>query len=139
MKKLLQSLVFALALSSQAFAAPSYSDKALLSSDPTFQNRVKASLASACVSIANEAVSAGTIQIHLKRANFCALVLASPDGYKGIFALVVANDASVIGDATQSGAVILTGGNTAAQAQLVTDGHIDVPIAASLNAYLQFP
>ncbi len=118
---------FALALSiNPALAAASHNDSAVLSTN-----------------ISAEAITglAGTtpIAVHLKRANYCATVLAAPDSFKVLFALTAATDANVLADATQAGTVVLTSGNVAAQAALVTDAHIDAAVAGELPAYLAVP
>ncbi len=135
---------FALALSiNPALAAASHNDSAVLSTDTAYQNRVKVSLVTACVNIAAEAITGLTgtvpIAVHLKKANYCALVLASPDTFKVIFALTVATDVNVLADATQAGTVALTSTNVAAQAALTTDAHIDSAVAGQLPAYLAVP
>src|SRR5580692_11648523 len=103
-----------------ATPSPNYSDKQLLSSDPTFQNRVRESLLAACISIKNEAVS---VAFHRERETFLIGVMSQPDVFKLLFAQTVATDANVIGDATVAGSVPLTAGNVATQAALVTDAH----------------
>lgn len=115
--------------------AASRSDMYLLSQDATFQHRVQASLLSSCVAISNEAWSA----LHRARQNFVVQILSSPaalTGWVTLFTSMVATDTSVIADATQAGTVVLTGANTAAQAALVTDAHIDSAISAEFNAFL---
>jgi hypothetical protein len=121
--------------------AVSYSDKFFLQSDTQFQNRVREALISASVSIANEAITAGFggAFLHKMRADFAALVVLNPDQYKMMFAAAVATDANVIADATQAGTVVLTTGNVAAQAALVTDAHIDNAISGEYNAFLILP
>lgn len=119
-----------------AFAVASYADKAILSSDTTFQNRVREVIAANCISIANEGFA---VVNHKKRADFCVLILFTPDSYKTLFAITMATDTSVIADATQAGTVVLTAGNVATQAALVTDGHLDTAFSSQLNSYLQLP
>lgn len=114
----------------------SYGDKHFLQSDTQFQNRVRASLVAAAVNIANEGWA---VVFHKQRADRAALILLSPDTYKLLFAASVATDANCIGDATQAGTVVLTAGNVAAQAALVTDAHIDAAISAEYNAFLTLP
>lgn len=119
--------------------AISYSDKYQLSQEPTFQNRVQASLVAACVSISNEGWA---VVFHRERSIFAAQVLLSPSGptnYVQLFSNAVSADANVIGDATQAGTVILTSANRAAQSALVTDPHIDTAIAAAFNSFIREP
>jgi len=135
---------FALTLSiGAAFAAASRNDSAVLSTDTTFQNRVRESLVATCFNISSEAVTglSGTmpIALHLKRANYCQTVLASPDSFKQIFADAVATDANVLADATQAGTVALTSANVAAQAALATDAHIDTAVSSQFNGFLTVP
>lgn len=119
-----------------ATPSPNYSDKALLSGDATFVNRVRQSLIAACVAIKNE--SAATAY-HREREGLVVAVMNQPDSYKTLFAMAVATDANVIGDATQAGSVPLTGGNVATQAVLVTDAHIDTAIASQFNSFIRTP
>lgn len=121
--------------------AVSYGDKYFLQSDTQFQNRVRASLIAAAVSIASEPIAAGLAGafLHKARANFAEQVLLNPDQFKMMFSAAVATDANVIGDATQAGTVTLTSGNVAAQAALVTDAHIDNAISGEYNAFLILP
>jgi hypothetical protein len=65
--------------------------------------------------------------------------LQQPDSYKTMFSMSVATDLNCINDATASGTVTLTAGNTAAQAALVTDAHIDTAISGQYNAFLTLP
>lgn len=137
---------FALALSiGAALAAASRNDSAVLSTDATFENRVRESVVATCFNISSEAITglSGTmpIALHLKRANYCQTVLASPDSFKQIFADAVATDANVLADATQGGTVVLTSGpgNVATQAALVTDAHIDTAVSSQFNGFLTVP
>ena len=114
----------------------SHSDQNMLSTDTTFQGRVRAALILACVSIANEGWA---VAFHRERSTYAAQVLNSPDTYKTLFANSVATDASVISDATAAGTVILTTANVAAQAALVTDVHIDNAIAGQFNTFFRCP
>jgi hypothetical protein len=144
MRKIAFAAFFALALSvGAALAAASHNDSAVLSTDTTYQNRVKVALVAACVNISAEVITGLTgatpIAVHLKRANYCATVLAAPDSFKVLFALTVATDANVLADATQGGTVALTAGNVAAQAALTTDPHLDAAVAGQLPAYLAVP
>lgn len=116
--------------------AASYSDKQFLASDATFQNRVRQSLIAACVAIKAEAV---TTAFHRERETFLVAVMNQPDTYKVLFAQSVANDASVISDATANGTVALTSGNVATQAALVTDAHIDAAVSGQFNSFFRTP
>jgi hypothetical protein len=112
--------------------AASYNDMALLATDPTFINRVGSALWQTCVNISNEAGS----NTHQQRKNYVALILNNPSTYKTIFVNAASVDATVIGDATAAGTVVLTGANVAAQAALVTDAHIGNALAAAFNAFI---
>lgn len=116
--------------------AASRNDMYLLSQDSVFQHRVQASLMSTCVAVSNEAWSA----THRQRQNFVAQILQNPTAMANqvtLFACLASTDITVIADATVAGTVPLTGANTAAQALLVTDAHIDAAISAEFNAFLQ--
>lgn len=119
-----------------ALAAASHSDSAVLSSDPSFQNRTRESLLAACISIANEGFA---ILNHKKRADFCAAVVLTPESYKVLFADMIATDTNVLADATQAGTVVLTTGNVATQAALVTDAHMDAAVSSEFNTFLVLP
>lgn len=119
--------------------AVSHSDRYLLGTDATFQNRVQASLVSACISISNEG---WTVAFHRERANFAADILQNPftpKNYVGLFASAVATDANCIADATTGGTVAITTGNLAAKAALVTDAHIDTAIASQFTSFIRVP
>ena len=117
--------------------AASYSDQQFLAGDATFQNRVRQSLIAAVVQIQSE--SGDTVVYHRERTTFCVQIMAQPDNYKVIFSQAVATNASVIGDATQAGTVVLSSSNVAAQAALVTDAHIDAAISGQFNAFFRRP
>jgi hypothetical protein len=57
--------------------------------------------------------------------------------YSLLFATLVANDATVLSDATTGLTVDVTSGNSATQGLLVTDAHIDNAIASQINSLLQ--
>ncbi len=115
--------------------AATRNDMYLLSQDSVFQHRIQASLASTCVAISNEAWSA----LHRQRQNFVVQILQSTTqltNWVTLFSVLASTDPSVIADATVAGTIPLTGANTAAQALLVTDAHIDSAISAEFNAFL---
>lgn len=117
----------------------SRSDMYLLSQDTTFGHRVQASLIAACVAISNEGWA---VAFHRERATFVAQVLqspTSPTNWVQLFSNGVATDVNCIADATQAGTVVLTSGNAAAQAALVTDTHIDAAIASQFNSFIREP
>jgi hypothetical protein len=113
-----------------------YSDKQILSTDPTYQNRVRQALVGAIISIKNEGT---TVAYHRERETYGVQVMANPDNYKVIWAQAVSDDANVIGDATQGGTVVLTAANVAAQAALVTDAHLDAAISSDFNTFFRTP
>src|SRR6266849_4450394 len=116
--------------------AASRADSAVLASDPTFQNRVRESLVAACQAIAGEGF---TVAFHRERSRFAAQVVEAPDSFKTTFAILCATDTNVLADATQAGTVVLTSGNVAAQAALVTDAHLDAAISAEFNTFIVEP
>lgn len=116
--------------------AVSYSDKYILQTDVGFQNRVRASIVAAAINIASEGWA---VAFHKNRADRAAAILLNPEQYKVFYAAAAATDANVIGDATQAGTVVLTAGNVAAQAALVTDAHLDAAISGQYNAFLNLP
>lgn len=130
------ALLFCVSIS-QAQGAASHNDSAVLSTDPTYQNRVQESLLAYCV---QTVVSEGfTVLWHVKRTAFCELVVNSPSNYKTLFAATTATDTTVLSDATQAGTVALTTSNVAAQAALVTDVHMDNAVSAEFNTFLVLP
>lgn len=119
--------------------AVSYSDKYQLSQEPTFQNRVQASLVAACIAIANEG---WTVAFHRERSGFATQILqgpTTPTNYVQLFSNAVATDATVIADATQAGTVAIIAGNRVAQSALVTDAHIDSAISSQFNSFVREP
>lgn len=112
--------------------AASLADQAILSAEATFQSRVRQSLMAACISIMNEATSTG---LHSQRVRQCVAVMNNPEAYKPFYAMAAATDASVIGDATQAGTVVLTAGNATAQQALITDAHIANAISGQFNSF----
>lgn len=123
-----------LALAALPAAAQSLNDKALLSTDVGFQQRVRASVIAAAVSISNEGSG---VALHTGRDDIAVSALAAPDSWKVLFAASVATDATVAGQATQSGTVVLTTGNLATQAALVTDAAINNAVSAQWNSFFQ--
>lgn len=116
--------------------ATSRSDMYILSQEATFQNRIRAAMIAACVSITTEA---RTTAFHRERETYAVSILNSPDTFKALFAGTVATDASVIGDATAAGTVVLTSGNVATQQALCTDAHIDAAISGQFNSFFRTP
>jgi hypothetical protein len=116
--------------------AATYSDMNLLRQDTTFQGRVRASMISACIAIINEG---WTVAFHRERSTFAVQVVNAPDSFMPLFAGGVATDTTVISDATQAGTVVLTSGNVATQAALVTDAHISSAISSQFNTFFRTP
>jgi hypothetical protein len=115
--------------------AASRSDQALLANDAAFQGRVRQSMVAAAIAIASEGWG---VVFHRQREQQCQRILTDQnDTMKVRYAISVATDASVIADATQAGTVVLTAGNTIAQAALVTDAHIDAAISGQFNAFFE--
>ncbi len=94
-------------------------------------------MVSTSLTISVQALSVGAFQ--RERQTYAVAILNSPDTFKSLFACVVTSDANVISDATQAGTVVLTTGNTAAQAALVTDAHINTAVGNSFNAFFRVP
>lgn len=136
MKRISSLLVVLFLFSGNVFAAASYSDKAMLTTDQTFGNRVLMALIAACDAIGTEGYG---VAFHRERARYASAVLNLPLTFKPFFINVVADDPNVIADATQGGTVVLTTGNVAAQAALVTDAHIDAAISANFNNFFITP
>ena len=116
--------------------AASRSDQNMLSTDAGFTGRVRASMIAAAISITT---AAWTEAFHRERQTYAVAILNAPDTYKTLFANSVATDANVISDATAAGTVVLTSGNVAAQAALVTDAHIDNAISGQFNSFFRTP
>jgi hypothetical protein len=123
----------------------SFADQDILSTNPTFQNRVRQGLLSACTNISSEnltlganpapAVAQTALTLHNRRVAYAAAVQGNGDNYKIVWAEAVATDATVISDATQAGTVVLTTANVAAQQALVTDAHISTAISSQFNSF----
>jgi hypothetical protein len=122
--------------------AASFSDANILAQDPTFQGRVGAGLFTYCQVVGTEG---WTIPFHRERAQFAVNIFNAALNAQNInpfqiqFAHSVAADTSVLADATQAGTVVLTSGNAAAQAALVTDTHISNAISSQFNSYIRVP
>jgi hypothetical protein len=119
--------------------AASFFDSSQLALDPTFQARVGAGLYTYCQVVATEGWS---VPFHRERASFVNQIftsLGTTNPYIVLFANTVATDASVLADATVAGTVVLTSGNRATQAILVTDTHISNAIASQFNSYVRVP
>jgi hypothetical protein len=113
-----------------------YNDKYILSTDPTFGNRVMAGLTQLCTFIGNEGWG---INFHRERQRYASGVLNAPLSFKAMFVNAAANDTSVINDATVNGTVALIAGNVATQAALITDVHIDGALQNAFNAFFPTP
>jgi microcompartment protein CcmK/EutM len=110
-----------------------------LAQEPTFQNRVQASLVAACVAISTEGFS---VVFHRERADVARQVLLGPNtptNWVQLFSNAVATDTNVIGDATAAGTVVLTSGNRATQQASVTDAHIDNAVSGMFNSFCREP
>ncbi len=119
--------------------AASFNDAYQLSQDATFQNRVQAALLTYCTVVASEGWS---VPFHRERAGFVSQVMSSQTTQQSmvtLFANSAATNATVLADATQAGTVVLTSGNRAAQAALVTDTHLSNAIASQFDAYIREP
>lgn len=117
--------------------AASLSDSNVLGINATFSGRVQSSLLAAAIAIFAEG---SAIANHRDRVAFIHQLLASPANvanFTSLFALTVATDATVLGQATQAGTVVLTGSNVAAQQALVSDAAISNAIAGQFNAFVQ--
>lgn len=120
-----------------ATPSPNYNDKQLLSSDVTFQNRVRQAMMAGCTAVKNE--SPVTVPFHRERETYVVGIMNQPDVFKLLFAYACASDSLCIGDATVGGTVPLTTGNVQAQAALVTDAHIDTALGANFNTFFRTP
>lgn len=116
--------------------ATSRSDMNILSTDTGFIGRVRASMIFTAVAITTES---RTTAFHRERETYAVAILNSPDIYKVLFANTASTDSNVVGDATASGTVVLTSGNVATQAALVTDAHIDTAISSQFNSFFRTP
>jgi hypothetical protein len=112
-----------------------------LAADATFQGRVKIRLAVQCANVVSEVISASTLNLHVRRVQLANqieqnLTGANAPSWPLIFAIIVAGDATVIGDATGGSVTDVTSGNSGTQQALVTDAHIDNAISANFNVLL---
>jgi hypothetical protein len=115
--------------------AASFNDSAVLGANAAFVSRVQSALLSAAININSEGIN---VVNHGPRIQLVHQVLQSPSNltnFATMFGLSVATDASVIGDATAAGTVVLTTNNIAAQEALVTDAHITNAVSGQFNAY----
>jgi len=109
----------------------SLNDEALLATDLTFIQRVRASVLASAVAISNE----GPVTNHAQRDQVAVNALTNPDAWKMYFAATIATDPTVIGFATSNGTVTLTAANLAAQAAFVTDASINNAVSAQWNSF----
>lgn len=116
--------------------ATTRSDMYILSQEATFQNRVRAAMLVAAISITTEADS---VTWHRERQTYAVSVINAPDTFKMLFANTVATDASVAGAATQAGTVALTTGNVPTQQALASDAQIDAAISGQFNSFFRRP
>jgi hypothetical protein len=115
-----------------------------LANDLTFQTRIKLRLAAACQNIySNNGVNVtpDAVLFYTRRRAFAVQVLMTLNGgapnYALNFAYMVANDGTVLSDATAGLTVDVTTSNAAASGNAVTDAHIDNAIASQINSFLQ--
>ena len=116
--------------------AASFSDQNFLSADPTFQNRVRQAAILYCTVVMGEGFG---VAFHRERQTFAVQVMNNPSNFQVIFSQMVATNATVIGDATQNGTVVLTSGNAAAQAALVIDNDISNAFSSQFNSFFRTP
>jgi hypothetical protein len=64
--------------------AASYSDKYILSTDPTFQSRVRAALMTYCATVITEV--AANVAYHKERITRAVAIVNGPDGFKSLYA-----------------------------------------------------
>jgi hypothetical protein len=122
--------------SAPPLSASAHSDAYYLSQDSIFQNRVRSSLITFCISIQTEDQ---LTPFHRERETFGSQVLNAPDTYGDLFTNSISTDTDVLNDATAGGTVSITPGNAAQQAALITDPHIDAAVAFQYNAFFRTP
>ena len=115
-----------------------------LANDVTFQARVRFRLAAACQNIYSNLgvnVAPDAVLFYTRRRALVPQILqnlnSGTPNYSLLFATLVANDATVLSDATGGLVTDVTAGNSATQGLLVTDAHIDNAIASQINSLLQ--
>ncbi len=123
-----------------ATPSPNLADQSALAADPTFQSRVLEAMISTCFAVVSEAITASTLSLHLKRAQFATQTLSNilntPATYGVFFARSVASDSATINAATVNGTVPLTSSPIAAtQAALIPDGDITTALSAQFNSF----
>ena len=109
----------------------SLNDQYILSTDPTFLQRVRSSVIASAVAVSTE----GPTALHTQRAMQAANALVSPDAWKVNFANAISTNTTVINQATSNSTITLTAGNVAAQAALVTDANINAAVSATWNSF----
>ena len=116
--------------------AASLNDSYQLSQYTPFQQRVQMAMIAWCVQANSEA---WTVPFHRERQQWAAQVLSNPTSYVPAYSMIAADNATVIGDATQAGTVALTSANLAAQSALVTDADLNNAIFAGANSFFRCP
>jgi hypothetical protein len=119
-------------------AVATLNDMATLVTDPTFGNRVNASMIIyASGTIMNESITASTLAYHVARKQYAAQVLNNIGNYKNIFVQMVGANQIVANDATASGTIVgQVGSVLAASALLCTDTDINNAVASAYNSLI---
>jgi hypothetical protein len=116
-------------------------DMSILATDPTFGNRVFASLATYCtVTIPTETITDAAVELHVARKQLAASILAnieSPNPWKQLFVNVVSVNQIVANDATANGTLVgMTQAEIATAAALCLDSDINNAVASAFNAFI---
>lgn len=119
-------------------ATANLNDMATIATDAVFGNRVFMSLMQYCtVTVPNETISTGNVQLHMARKAYAASVLNNPSNYKPLFINAVSANQIVANDATAGGTVVGMSPTSLATATLLcTDTDIDNAVASAFNAFV---
>ena len=119
-------------------ATANLNDMATLATDTVFDQRVLMSLTQFCtVTLSSEAITTTTVQLHVARKNYAALVLNDPNTYKPRFVNAVAANQIVANDATAGGTIVGAIPSAIATAALLcTDTDINNAIASAFNSFV---
>jgi hypothetical protein len=119
-------------------ATANLNDMATIATDAVFGNRVFMSLIEFCtITIPNETITTGSVQLHMSRKNYAAQILNNPTVFKPLFVNAVAANQIVANDATASGTVVGMSPTSLATATLLcTDTDINNAVAAAFNAFV---
>lgn len=117
--------------------AASLKDMDVLRQNATLTGRVRAAIIQGSIVVGQE--NPDTTPNHRERSTYCAQIMNNPDSFAPLFTSAVVTDATVIGQATANGTVVITTANSDAQQNLITDAAITNAVGIQFNAFFRRP